>query len=621
MKIRGKKFISLGLATMITMSTCSVFANTANGFKDVPSNHWAKQYIDSVSKEGLFTGYENNIFKPEESISRSQVIILLTRLVKPDQGEVNQAKIKYESALTKAFVPEWAKAEIASALSRGIIQESELSTLFNKDGSQPKAIRSEVCKYLTRVLGLENEAKSKTTFNLPFKDSEKIKKDDMPYISIMSEKKIINGDSNGNFNPNNSLTRSEMAKVLSVANDYRKGNTTTPGVTTQVKGTIYSIINNATNSNEMYLTIRDTNYNLVGYTINTNTKFYIDNKTTSINDFAKDMEVTLEVTQDKKVVSMKTDSITEDYEGTVYGVSTSDNTMTVEYKISKNSDKTERKTFKVDSNAKIKIDGKTGYLKNISKGDSVEITVVNTKITDIDVDSKNKEIEGVIKEIEYKKETILTIKGDDKETYKYPVKNKATIKRNRKTASIDDLRRGDEVEITVEDDEITEIYAESVDKDDKGTITGMKYTSSGVQITISNNDDDESSYYISKGARVSIDGERKSTSDIKLGQYVELEIEGEEVVSVKASEVSVNDSVTGIIEYINKNAEVVTVLSIDSGNKKEVQVSLYDANIIDSKGNTVRFSSLKEGDTVTVVGNHDGRILNAATAIVLSYKK
>ena len=64
------------------------------GFTDVPANHWANSYIRLAAQHGLMTGRGNQRFAPDEFLTREEMAVLLTRLLKlsPSNGVNNSFK-------------------------------------------------------------------------------------------------------------------------------------------------------------------------------------------------------------------------------------------------------------------------------------------------------------------------------------------------------------------------------------------------------------------------------------------------------------------------------------------------------------------------------------------------
>ncbi|MBM7703999.1 C40 family peptidase [Metabacillus iocasae] len=48
-------------------------------FNDVPSNHWANQYVNQLAASGITTGYQDGTFKPENKVNRAQFATFLYR--------------------------------------------------------------------------------------------------------------------------------------------------------------------------------------------------------------------------------------------------------------------------------------------------------------------------------------------------------------------------------------------------------------------------------------------------------------------------------------------------------------------------------------------------------------
>ncbi|SJZ57479.1 S-layer homology domain-containing protein [Garciella nitratireducens] len=51
-------------------------------FKDIPNNHWAKEYIDILSSNDIISGYENEKYGPNDSTTRAQFSKILSEILK-----------------------------------------------------------------------------------------------------------------------------------------------------------------------------------------------------------------------------------------------------------------------------------------------------------------------------------------------------------------------------------------------------------------------------------------------------------------------------------------------------------------------------------------------------------
>ncbi|KGG80985.1 hypothetical protein Y919_03170 [Caloranaerobacter azorensis H53214] len=589
-------------------------------FTDVPDNYWAEDYIKKVKDLGIITGYPDATFKPNKEVTKSQALVMISRLYKLDNSTIETIKNKYRHLLDELKVESWAYDGIAVALHKGIVSEEVLREYYKSGRAKTPATKEEICIFLTRAMGLEDEAKSKTIIVLPFKDAELIPAQITPYVDMMIQKGIINskGDSKGKFNPKAPINRAIMAKMLSIAYDYINENEKIEQIlvnedTITISGTISSILKA---TNEMYVTIEDENKQKNIYKVNSDTIITLDGDRIKFNELVEGLTVEAEVTNKNKVVSMKVKSIEEEYSGKVDSLAlTTPAILTIEYE--KNGEN-ETRAFYIAKDVKVILNGKESFIYKIKEGDLVELQVKNKKIVKIVAESKDKHIKGIIKDIKYKPEPNLVVEDENGEIYEFPVYKRADIERNNKNAEITDLRRGDKVAIEVEYNVIKEIEARVIKSEDEGTIKEI-LIADRPKLTIVNKDGKEVSYYLSKDIDIDIDNDNGNIYDLRLGYFVELDIESDEIVSMEVEPIEQNDRYEGEIEYLNDDAEVIvlSVINYNTGKKEVVRIDITKfTSFIDSDGDRIKFRNLRKGDKVIAIGHFDGGIFTAKTIIV-----
>lgn len=122
--------------------TCS-----SNIFKDVPQSHWANKTIAKAVSNGLMAGYPNNLFKPNQPISRAEAFSIMAKGINCPMDECKAETIlgQYCDGDT---VPAWAKVPVAKVLENGGISDfpnpNQISP--NKDAS-----RAEIASMLENV--------------------------------------------------------------------------------------------------------------------------------------------------------------------------------------------------------------------------------------------------------------------------------------------------------------------------------------------------------------------------------------------------------------------------------------------------------------------------------------
>src|SRR5580704_19793634 len=68
---------SLALGTIVGMGR----AWLATPFSDVPANHWAYQYIQSLAADGIIDGYPDGTFKGDRPLTRYEMAVVVARAV------------------------------------------------------------------------------------------------------------------------------------------------------------------------------------------------------------------------------------------------------------------------------------------------------------------------------------------------------------------------------------------------------------------------------------------------------------------------------------------------------------------------------------------------------------
>ena len=116
-------------------------------FNDVPANFWGNQAIDEAVKSDFLKGYPDKTFKPEQPISKMQVLLSLADgfdLPKPaDPTPALQALDN------RSQIPDWAKPAVAAAAQSNVIVSYPDVKQFQPN--QP-ATRAEVAAMLYQAL-------------------------------------------------------------------------------------------------------------------------------------------------------------------------------------------------------------------------------------------------------------------------------------------------------------------------------------------------------------------------------------------------------------------------------------------------------------------------------------
>ncbi|WP_003541472.1 S-layer homology domain-containing protein [Desulfotomaculum nigrificans] len=181
-------------------------------FKDI-QNHWARNEIQNLYAKGVMKGYEQQLFKPNSSVSKNEALATIMRIVDHQQVNINSDKKK----LLQRIFPAWMGLAPIQAYDSGILADWEL---INWNGNQP-ATRIEVAMWLSRAAG-DKEVSVKEL--LSFKDIKQLSKDELVYAAIMYNRGIMRGTPDGYLNPFKPISRGEFAVMICRFMDSETGN-------------------------------------------------------------------------------------------------------------------------------------------------------------------------------------------------------------------------------------------------------------------------------------------------------------------------------------------------------------------------------------------------------------
>ncbi|MFH1710037.1 MAG: PorV/PorQ family protein [bacterium] len=220
-------------------------AVTTRTFKDMPPSHWAARYVKSALAMGLVNGYPDGTFKPNNKITRTEGVVVLTRFNELQQ-QASLPSGPYPD-LTARF---WASPFIASARSAGLLDyigdndfepkreltraeaveilsktnygKARLSSLLDWNvGFEPEIARPAVAAYPTPAV-----SPSAGMYGRPMAGSGAVTQQirefaDVPdgfwannSIKYLAAAGVMNGYPDGMFKPDRIVTRAELASML-----------------------------------------------------------------------------------------------------------------------------------------------------------------------------------------------------------------------------------------------------------------------------------------------------------------------------------------------------------------------------------------------------------------------
>jgi hypothetical protein len=119
-------------------------------FRDVPPTHWANKAISTAYQKSFFSGYPGGIFQPNQAIPRAQIIGVIAG-AKNYNSISNPAQTLQKYFLDATEIPDYAQSAIASAAINSIIVNYPNIKQLKPNQS---ATRGEVAALMCRALNI-----------------------------------------------------------------------------------------------------------------------------------------------------------------------------------------------------------------------------------------------------------------------------------------------------------------------------------------------------------------------------------------------------------------------------------------------------------------------------------
>ena len=188
---------------------------------------WAKEYIDDIAQNGygLMKGDHTGAFNGEKLFTRYEMAALMVRMAGANAPLYNTAKNPFSDVAESHWAINYVKAAYRLGLINGYEtkDENDKVTDITYQGDK-NATRSEFFRvYANTYLGfdvdeyyeMDQKAIDEFVKSLGLKDLDKVADWAKPAVYFVIYMEWVIGDQNKNVNPENNITRNEVATVLS----------------------------------------------------------------------------------------------------------------------------------------------------------------------------------------------------------------------------------------------------------------------------------------------------------------------------------------------------------------------------------------------------------------------
>ena len=199
------RIVSLCLALALSLSV-SVTGLAAN-FSDV-SGHWAESVIVHMADKGAISGYEDGTFKPNNSITRAETVVVLQNL------------FNFTPVMTGEFkdvdTSSWYANAVYAMKAQGIVSGLQ----SDKFGPSINISRQDVSVIVARLYGIDADKNYATNFV----DSDKIASYATNAVGFLVEAEVLKGRDGNMFAPTANVTRAEFMQILYMADQKLTAN-------------------------------------------------------------------------------------------------------------------------------------------------------------------------------------------------------------------------------------------------------------------------------------------------------------------------------------------------------------------------------------------------------------
>lgn len=585
---------------LLTVVISLLFSMTANAvaFTDI-STHWAKSYIERVAAKGIVTGYNDKTFKPDNNVTVLEALVMISRLYDIDDDLKEKIVEEYEPSLkdmTNTLYSEWSFEYLSVIIELGVVSEKGIEDMFAKKTIFQQATREEIAVLLTKAMMLGDEAQNLKVYTLPFADRDKISTSARPYVYVMYDKDILEGDSNKNINPSAKITRAEIATLLDKAYKYIDENDVYPDFddyvpTTSVNGIITEV---SEGSAESYIYVKGDNEVESIVKINNDTDIYLNGKSADIDDLEEDMLVKCKIDSERVAVKLEADSSTDVIRGIIYYVA-----YVAPAKITIIDDDDDKITYDLPTDVEVYLDGEEIALKELDEDDEVTLYVEDDEVYKINSVSRIKKYDGTITAIDYNYPIVVKMKTEEGVIKSFTFNSDVDVTRNDDDSSFDQVRVGDEVTITTEYDEMIAINTIAKEAELNGTIKEILIGDDN-KIKIADEDGATTQYAVSSNVIITIGSSNATIYDLRVGYNVSVNTSGNEIVTIEASQLQTAKSFSGKVIYINLDDKIIMMQNIkDNGQKELVYLTVTgNTKIFDTTGATKYLKDLEEGENI-----------------------
>jgi hypothetical protein len=561
-------------------------------FHDVPTSHWALPYIIKSELMGVVAGYGNNLFKPDQTVTQLEAVIMAVRAMGLEKETDNTNNYvdtsKYDLPTT------WnAKGYVSVAIKEGLIIESENTFKPNSGAS-----RAWSAQLLIRMLNMENELN--LTARTAFNDDAQIPVWAKRYVALAADRDIISGISNStggyDYQPNNAVTRAQFATLISRSDRYMNdaAGQLPIGVIEKIEASQVTIVKTNKTKNTYTLTNTTSMYDQKYASIN-QAQFKAEDAVRFYADSAGNLKY-IEKVNSAHYTNLPTIEKADVLKGSLIQIYSDQNVIVVKR------ENNALFTGFIADDVQIKdvVQNRNITIDDLYIGDELELTLTGNTVTKITLVKSSQEaiLKGTIFAIDTEK-GLLTLDNNGRYASYLIDDSVSVVYEGIRFATVRDLQKGDQVELQMESDRITKVtlikpYQAT---DYQGNIVAISVVDR--IITILTTESTPIAYRVTDKTEYKIPTVVNPTlADLEVGDQVKFTVDNTDIKNIEVLNRNIHDAIKGQIININTTNKLITIETTS----KELRTYKYDDTMeiyIDDNSNG-KFSDLSEGITISL---------------------
>ena len=605
--MKVKRLLSCLLSLVMVFSLTALPASAATTFPDIQT-HWAKSYIEAMTAAGMFKGYEDGNFKPENQLTTAEALALCARAIGLDSSTTMDIATDYYDTVKTTLNNEqtWFYQEFAICLATGILTTSDLKNLYQSGDLTDPIEKEDLAIYLVRAMQLGPMADRLTSYPLTFDDASSISADAKPSVYLLHAYGIVEGDEFNDFSPKLNVTRAVMATMLTRAIAYMQSHGTSPDLP---EYTDYSfrqgVIASSTETNGVIqLTL---NSDLTGAAIGTitlpaNVKIYENNMETTSSALKNGRHARVCLDSTGTPFAVRVSAELETFTATVNGIDGKNVAVTVDGS---------GRLLTMDRFTQVQIGSKTtGDYTIVDSGANYTTAVCKLddqgRLVAIQFTGGTSTVEGILagytKASTSSSSATIQLIGFDGVTRTYTIPSGATVTVD---GLVDDLSTSHKDSYVVlrlldEDSSVQSAAVDTKSNYVQGVIKSVDSSDGTISITRQSNGR-SATYDVTSSAIITYDGKATKLRDLEKNYFVTILLDGSDdatMIQAYPSSTTAEGVLTDRVFGSGTDTTVTFVVSQKDGTKASFKVDLSDPPTVvrDDEDSTV--DKLRVGDEV-----------------------